>query len=174
MTGRWIAPSTSYANAGSDARYVLRRNFEVKPIKPWLAPGVTFCASTTSRSVEPLAEDANQNGQLVLVGGCISLSGESIPYAPMAEVVRQICRKAGALGTLSEHAITEIEALLQPRMDQLPHNRAEMFERTLGLLELIRPTHSVLVLVLEDGHWALFASSPAGTGGRQAQGRAHG
>ena len=107
-----------------------------------------------SRLVEAFADEASRDGQLVLVGGCISLSGESIPYAPVAEIVRQIRRRAGALGTLSEQAITEIDALLQLREDQLPRSRAEMFERTLRLLEAIRPADGVLVLVLEDVHWA--------------------
>lgn len=107
-----------------------------------------------SRLVETFVDRARRDGQLVLEGGCLRLSGESIPYAPVAEVVRQIGRMAGALGTLSEHAITEINALLQLREDQLPRNRAEMLERTLGLLEVIRPAGTVLVLVLEDVHWA--------------------
>ena len=107
-----------------------------------------------SRLAEAFADQARRDGQLVLEGGCISLSGESIPYAPVAEVVRQIRRRAGALGTLSEHAIGEIEALLQLREDRLPRNRADLFERMLRLLELIRPADSVLMLVLEDVHWA--------------------
>jgi predicted ATPase len=107
-----------------------------------------------SRLVEAFTDQANRDRQLVLVGGCLILSGESIPYAPVVEVVRQIRKRAGALGTLSEHAITEIEALLELRMDQLPRTRAEMFERTLGLLEMIRPADTVLVLVQEDVHWA--------------------
>ena len=107
-----------------------------------------------SRLVEAFTDEASRDGQLVLVGGCISFSGEAIPYAPVAEVVRQIRRRAGALGTLSEQTITEIDALLQLREDQLPRSRAEMFERTLRLLEAIRPADRVLVLVLEDVHWA--------------------
>src|SRR5829696_8434516 len=79
-----------------------------------------------SRLVEAFTDQLNRDRQLVLVGGCVSVSGEPIPYAPVAEVVRQIRRTAGALGTLSEHAVTEIEALLELRMDQLPRNRAEM------------------------------------------------
>jgi AAA ATPase domain/TIR domain len=111
-----------------------------------------------SRLVEAFTDQANQDRQLVLVGGCVSLSGESIPYAPVVEVVRQIRRRAGALGTLSEHAIAEVDALLELRMDQLPRNRADMLERTLGLLELVRPADTVLVLVQEDVHWADEAS----------------
>jgi predicted ATPase len=109
-----------------------------------------------TRLVDALVDRARRDGQLVLVGGCLTLSGEAIPYAPIAEVVRQIGRTAGALGALSEHAITEIEALLELPEDQLPRNRAEMFERMLRLLEVIRPAGAVLVLVLvlEDMHWA--------------------
>lgn len=47
VTGRWIAPSTGYFNAGTNFRYLLRRDFAVNPIVPWLAPGIGFCASTT-------------------------------------------------------------------------------------------------------------------------------
>ncbi|MCA1674016.1 MAG: DUF4056 domain-containing protein [Actinobacteria bacterium] len=47
VTGRWIAPSSSYANGGMNLRYLLRRNFDVNPIVPWKAPGVAFCTSTT-------------------------------------------------------------------------------------------------------------------------------
>jgi DNA-binding CsgD family transcriptional regulator len=107
-----------------------------------------------SRLVETFTDQANRDRQLVLVGGCVSLSGDSIPYAPMAEVVRQIRRRAGALGTLSEYAIAEIDALLQLREDRLPRNRADLFERMLRLLEEIRPADTVLLLVLEDVHWA--------------------
>jgi len=47
VTGRWIATSTGYLDAGMNLRYLLRRNFAVNPIVPWLAPGVGFCPSTT-------------------------------------------------------------------------------------------------------------------------------
>jgi DNA-binding CsgD family transcriptional regulator len=104
-----------------------------------------------SRLVETFANQASRDGQLALVGGCISVSGEAIPYAPVAEVVRQLGRN---IGMLSEHAIVEIDALLQLREDRLPRNRADMFERTLRLLELTRPADTVLLLVLEDVHWA--------------------
>jgi DNA-binding CsgD family transcriptional regulator len=111
-----------------------------------------------SRLVEAFADEANLDGHLVLVGGCISVSGESIPYAPIAEVLRQVRRHTNLLSTLSEHAIAEIDALLQLREDRLPRSRAEMFERTLRLLELIQPARGLLVVVLEDVHWAEEAS----------------
>ena len=107
-----------------------------------------------SRLVEAFADQANRDGQLVLVGGCITVSGESIPYAPVAEVLRQIRRDASVFRTPSDHTIAESDALLQLREDQMPRSRADMFERTLRLLELIRPADTSLVLVLEDVHWA--------------------
>jgi DNA-binding CsgD family transcriptional regulator len=106
-----------------------------------------------SRLVETFA-DANRDGQLLLFGGCISVSGESIPYAPFAEVLRQIRRDAGVRNMLSEHAIEEIDALLQLREDSMPRTRAETFERMLRLLELVRPPQTILVLMVEDVHWA--------------------
>jgi len=70
----------------------------------------------------------------------------------VAEVLRQVRRNVSLLSTPSESAIAEVDALLELR--GISRNRAEMFERTLRLLELIRPAGTVLVLVLEDVHWA--------------------
>jgi DNA-binding CsgD family transcriptional regulator len=105
-----------------------------------------------SRLVETFVGQARQHGQMVLVGGCISVSGKSIPYAPVAEVLRQVRRNVDVLSTPSEPAIAEVDALLELR--ESARDRAEMFERTLRLLELIRPAGTVLVIVLEDVHWA--------------------
>jgi hypothetical protein len=47
VTGRWIATSSGYLDAGRNPRYLLRRNFEVNPVVPWPAPGLAFCGATT-------------------------------------------------------------------------------------------------------------------------------
>jgi DNA-binding CsgD family transcriptional regulator/tRNA A-37 threonylcarbamoyl transferase component Bud32 len=107
-----------------------------------------------SRLVGAFIKDVTRAGQQVLLGGCVILSGEPIPYAPVAEMVRQIRRSARMPGSLSGLDDAEIDALLQFPQDSLSRNRVRMFEQTLRLLEQIRPDDGVLGLVLEDAHWA--------------------
>lgn len=63
ISGRWVVPTTGYVGVVTDNRYVLRRNFNVNPIVPWFAPGISFCSSTTWPAGVPTGFSATITGR---------------------------------------------------------------------------------------------------------------
>lgn len=90
---------------------------------------------------------------LVLIGGCLELSGEPIPYAPVAEIVRSVQRRS-TRGRLDLDDVTRADVhhlLVEPAAAD--RGRADFFERVLHLFDALA-LRQPLIVVLEDLHWA--------------------
>ncbi|MEU6780001.1 AAA family ATPase [Nonomuraea angiospora] len=96
---------------------------------------------------------------LVLVGGCLELGTEGLPFAPFTAVLRGLVRELGRDGVaaLVPGGTTRGLARLLPEFGEPdgdgPEARARLFEQVLGLLERLAEERPVL-LIVEDAHWA--------------------
>ncbi|MFC4113820.1 helix-turn-helix transcriptional regulator [Nonomuraea zeae] len=96
---------------------------------------------------------------MVLVGGCLELGTEGLPFAPFTAVLRGLVRELGRDGVaaLVPGGNTRGLARLLPEFGEPDKEgaeaRARLFEQVLGLLERLAEERLVL-LVIEDAHWA--------------------
>ncbi|MFI7131874.1 AAA family ATPase [Nonomuraea sp. NPDC050153] len=95
---------------------------------------------------------------LVLVGGCLELGTEGLPFAPFTAVLRGLVRELGRDGVAAlVPGGTRGLARLLPEFGEPdgdgPEARARLFEQVLGLLERLAEERPVL-LIVEDAHWA--------------------
>lgn len=110
-----------------------------------------------TRLVGELAERADD--ALVLVGGCLELGTEGLPFAPFTAVLRGLVRTFGRDGVarLVPGGTTRGLARLLPEFGEPDQDgaeaRARLFEQVLGLLERLTEDQPV-VLIVEDAHWA--------------------
>ncbi|MEU4832991.1 AAA family ATPase [Streptosporangium sp. NPDC023615] len=105
-------------------------------------------------------EFARRSGEaMVLIGGCLELGTEGLPFAPFTAVLRSLARDLGhdGVAALLPGGTARGLARLLPEFGEPEREgaeaRARLFEHVLGLLEglaELRPT----VLVIEDAHWA--------------------
>jgi DNA-binding CsgD family transcriptional regulator len=114
-----------------------------------------------SRLVGEFAERSRGGGARVLIGGCLELGAESLPFAPFTAVLRELVRDLGAAGVaalLPGGSGRELARLL-PEFgtpagpDEAGEARARLFEQMLQMLEHLAEAGPV-VLVIEDMHWA--------------------
>ncbi|GLF94818.1 AAA family ATPase [Streptomyces yaizuensis] len=115
-----------------------------------------------TRLIEEALAEARRRGAVVAVGGCVEIGADGLPFAPFSSALRTLHRllpeelAAAALGQEDELArlLPEL-APRSPRGDagRGEDDRARLFELTARLLERIAADH-VVVLVLEDLHWA--------------------
>ena len=121
-----------------------------------------------TRLVTRFAEQIQQAGGRVLLGGCIELGEGSLPYGPLVQAMRGLGRglEPAALADIvgSERALL---ARMLPELGPTEHtdestsaslvvgssSQARLFEAFLGLLERLAE-RSPTVLVVEDLHWA--------------------
>ncbi len=102
---------------------------------------------------------AAAEGWRVLLGGCVELGTDGLPYAPFTAVLRALVRDMGrdAVAALVPGGTTRGLARLLPEFgepdDDGPEARARLFEQMLGLIERLAEDEPVL-LVVEDAHWA--------------------
>jgi DNA-binding CsgD family transcriptional regulator len=114
-----------------------------------------------TRLVSEFAAAAGEAGARVLVGGCLDLGADGLPFAPFAAVLRELVRGLGTDGVaalLPAHATRELARLLpefgEADMETDPAvARARLFEQMLTLLERLAEAGPV-VLIIEDAHWA--------------------
>ncbi|GAA4506598.1 helix-turn-helix transcriptional regulator [Nonomuraea ferruginea] len=96
---------------------------------------------------------------LVLVGGCLELGTEGLPFAPFTAVLRSLVRTLGRdrVAELVPGGTTRGLARLLPEFGEPDRDgaeaRARLFEQLLGLLERLAEDRPV-ILVVEDAHWA--------------------
>ncbi len=104
---------------------------------------------------------AEAGAAMVLVGGCVSVGDEGLPFAPYTEVLRSLVAREGAdrLASAAGRAAGDL-ARLVPALgsgEALPIGelwaQARLFEALLGLLRRCS-AQEPLVLQLEDLHWA--------------------
>jgi len=114
-----------------------------------------------SRLVREFAERSRDTGARVLIGGCLELGADSLPFTPFTAVLRELVREVGAAGVASllpGGSSPELARLL-PEFgtpagpDQGGEARARLFEQMLLVLEHLAEAGPV-VLVIEDMHWA--------------------
>ncbi|MEU6998524.1 AAA family ATPase [Nonomuraea sp. NPDC046570] len=102
---------------------------------------------------------ARADGARVLVGGCLELGTDGLPFAPFTAVLRTLARDLGHEGVaaLLPGRSTRALARLLPEFGEPDSDgaeaRARLFEQVLGLLERLAED-APLVLVVEDAHWA--------------------
>jgi len=123
-----------------------------------------------TRLINEFAGEARAAGARVLIGGCLELGADGLPFGPFTAMLRDLVREIGAdelVGLLpgSDRAIRELARLLpelaggQPAGDAASalrnagEARARLFEEFLTLLERLAAARP-LVLVIEDAHWA--------------------
>lgn len=116
-----------------------------------------------SRLVAEFLTDARADGATVLMGGCVELGEDGLPYAPLVEMLRSLAR---------ERDPEQLERLLGPARQDLGRlvpdlapegqsptpgaeasDQARLFERVLGLIDGLA-TERTVVLAIEDAHWA--------------------
>jgi DNA-binding CsgD family transcriptional regulator/tetratricopeptide (TPR) repeat protein len=104
---------------------------------------------------------AGNTGARVLVGGCLELGADGLPFAPFTAVLRDLVRELGVeaiAGMLAGRAIRELARLL-PELGEAPAGvdpdeaRARLFEQMLVLLGHLAEDAPV-ILAVEDAHWA--------------------
>ncbi|HEU5008246.1 MAG TPA: AAA family ATPase [Jatrophihabitantaceae bacterium] len=109
-----------------------------------------------TRFVEELAATARTNGARVLSGRCVQLGTDGLPFAPVAEALRELVRETGT---------QQLDELLGPARE-LVHRlvgsstaepsaltSSQLLELALGLVERLSEERPLL-LVIEDLHWA--------------------
>jgi predicted ATPase len=115
-----------------------------------------------TRLVEEAAASAAQAGARVLVGGCVELGGDALPFAPLVDALRSLARSTPEpqLAELLGPARRELARLL-PELDPDAALAASVDGgRTSQLLELVLgvlgrlAAERPLMLVIEDLHWA--------------------
>jgi DNA-binding CsgD family transcriptional regulator/tetratricopeptide (TPR) repeat protein len=123
-----------------------------------------------TRLISEFAAEARAAGARVLIGGCLELGADGLPFGPFTAMLRDLVREIGAdelVGMLpgSDRATRELARLLpelaggQPTGDSASalhgagEARARLFEEFLTLLERLAVAQP-LVLVVEDAHWA--------------------
>ena len=118
-----------------------------------------------SRLVREFADRSRGAGARVLMGGCLELGADGLPFAPFTAVLRELVRDLGAAGVaelLPGGSARELARLL-PEFGEpvVPADageaRARLFEQVLLLLERLVEAGPV-VLVIEDMHWADHSS----------------
>ncbi|WP_325050786.1 helix-turn-helix transcriptional regulator [Actinomadura spongiicola] len=100
-------------------------------------------------------------GAKVLVGGCLELGSDGLPFAPFTTVLRGLVRDIGidgVAGLVPRGDTGGLARLLpefgEPESDEASdEERARLFEVMLVLLERLAEREPVL-LVIEDAHWA--------------------
>ena len=131
-----------------------------------------------TRLVGELVASAHQAGATVLVGGCVELGGEGLPFAPLIEALRGFVRdldEPELAQLVPGRARVELARLLpelgpggpgpdaagswvggpgaEPRGSGLGSEQRRLFELLLVLLERLGSERPA-VLVVEDLHWA--------------------
>ncbi|KPI01343.1 transcriptional regulator, LuxR family [Actinobacteria bacterium OK074] len=113
-----------------------------------------------TRLVEEFAAHAERCGAVVVLGGCVEIGADGLPFAPFSTALRALRRQLpeelaeAAAGQEEELArlLPELgEARRGPRDDE--EGTARLFELTARLLERLAAGRT-LVLALEDLHWA--------------------
>ncbi len=104
---------------------------------------------------------AGVRGPRVLIGGCLQISAEGLPFAPFSAVLRQLVREIGVEGVsaLLPGGSPGGLARLLPEFGEpdtetgTTEARTRLFDHVLLLFERLTDDNPV-VLVIEDAHWA--------------------
>jgi DNA-binding CsgD family transcriptional regulator/tetratricopeptide (TPR) repeat protein len=114
-----------------------------------------------SRLIAEFGATAGAAGARVLIGGCLELGTDGLPYAPFTAVLRDLVHELGAdaVAAMLPGRTTRGLARLLPELGDPDEGgdpgaaRARLFEEVLSVLEHLSAGAPV-VLVIEDAHWA--------------------
>ncbi len=109
-----------------------------------------------TRLVEELAAGARERGYQVLIGGCVSLSADVAPYAPIVEALRPLTRSGAEPGleaVLGAHASNQAAMTADSTGISPDSGQSRRLELLLGMLGRLA-ARAPLVLVVEDIQWA--------------------
>jgi DNA-binding NarL/FixJ family response regulator len=114
-----------------------------------------------SRLVSEFGQAAAATGACVLVGGCLQLGTDGLPFAPFTAVLRDLVHEFGAdeVASMLPSRTTRGLARLLPELGEPDtagdpgEARTRLFEEMLSALDHLA-RHSPVVLVIEDAHWA--------------------
>jgi len=124
-----------------------------------------------TRLIGEFGASAREAGARVLIGGCLELGADGLPFAPFTAMLRDLMRDEGAAQVIStlpggSRATRELARLLPelavgtsgpdqpaPVQPAAGEARARLFEQFLTMLERLAGLQP-LVLVVEDAHWA--------------------
>ncbi|MFD0328878.1 ATP-binding protein [Streptacidiphilus monticola] len=102
---------------------------------------------------------ATKAGACVVLGGCLEVGAEGLPYAPFATILRRLHRELGReLELAAEGRESSLARLLPDFGEAVPEAndefaRARLFEHTARLFEKLTADRT-LVLAIEDLHWS--------------------
>jgi DNA-binding CsgD family transcriptional regulator/tetratricopeptide (TPR) repeat protein len=117
-----------------------------------------------SRLVREFATRSGAAGARVLIGGCVELGTDGVPFAPFIAMLRELVRDLGAdgLAGLLPGGVTRDFARLLPEFGPADRDagqvdetlaRARLFEQMLALIERLADAGPV-ALIIDDAHWA--------------------
>jgi predicted ATPase len=112
-----------------------------------------------SRLVAEVADHARDLGVRVLSGRCVQLGPEGLPFAPVAEALRELLRDTGGeqldeiLGPARELVARLVSASGTDPGERSPLEGSQLLELALGLVERLGADRPLL-MVIEDLHWA--------------------
>jgi DNA-binding CsgD family transcriptional regulator/tetratricopeptide (TPR) repeat protein len=112
-----------------------------------------------TRLVAELTDRCRATGARVLVGGCLPVGGDGLPYAPIVEALRDLNAETDlALRELAGPSWAELARLLPALGEPAsgppgPAAQLRLFELLLRLLARLSD-QTPLVLVVDDLHWA--------------------
>jgi DNA-binding CsgD family transcriptional regulator/tetratricopeptide (TPR) repeat protein len=112
-----------------------------------------------TRLVHEAAAYARRQGVQVLSGHCVQLGTEGLPFAPIAEALRELIRDTGRdqldrlLGPARQLVARLIPSVGEPAEPPNPLTTSQLLELVLGLIERLSADRPLL-LIIEDLHWA--------------------
>ncbi|WP_302931606.1 helix-turn-helix transcriptional regulator [Actinomadura sp. WMMA1423] len=151
-------------NARAMSSVLIGRSAELRRLRDALsaAPGAVLLGGDAGLGKTRLIREfARQADARALVGGCLELGSDGLPFAPFTTVLRGLVREIGIDGVagLVPRGDTGALARLLPEFGEPESDsasgeeRARLFEVVLALLERLAERGPV-VLVIEDAHWA--------------------
>lgn len=112
-----------------------------------------------TRLLEEFAAEAVSGGALAVLGGCVEIGADGLPFAPFSTALRALRdRLPGEVAAAAAGQEAELARLLPElgpagRGGNDEEGTARLFELTVRLLERVAADRTVLV-ALEDLHWA--------------------
>nr|WP_235192909.1 helix-turn-helix transcriptional regulator [Streptomyces viridochromogenes] len=112
-----------------------------------------------TRLVEEFAAGAGRAGAVVVLGGCVEIGADGLPFAPFSTALRALRRELPEELAVAAAGQEEELARLLPELGEATADRsdeegmARLFELTARLLERVAADRTVVV-ALEDLHWA--------------------